>query len=253
MNRFSITHAHAQQNVVYPDWQRPPRPRSRRPLNRRRLAGITLLELMIAVALVGILAAIATPAFRNVAGRYRLNAASRETANLINRARVLAVSRNVRTRFVFTEVDSAPTTYNSLKGVVRIEQWNSTLPVPGWSVAGDNRSYATVSGTQCNRVSTLPDVCLDIKRSYLNVSLTYVDPVGTVFTDAGGRNCIEFGPDGLVANPLSDFKMGSNEQEIVITLSYKMSQGQMDSRIIYVNRGGTTRLETYRGVGLPTP
>ena len=219
--------------------------------NQGGLRGVTLIELMLVIALVGILAAIATPYFRDMAGRYRLNSAAHDTVNLIQRARVIAVTRNVRTRVVFTQVDSSPSVETSVKGVVRIEQWNPTLSTPGWSVLDGVLPAASVAGSSCTGQGA---ACLDVPRNYLNVSMTWVDPIGSTLSLNRTLPMIEFTSEGVVANDLTDFQYGNNKQELMAVLTYKKSTGtKKDSRVIWVNRAGGIRLEPYRGSSLPTP
>lgn len=224
--------------------------RKREKRRRQTMAGVTLIELMLVVALVGVLAAIATPYFRDMAGRYRLNSAAQDTVNLIQRARVFAVSHNLRTRVVFTQVDPAPSTESSVKGVLRIEQWNAGLATPIWTVINGVLPAASVSGSTC---TGLGSACLNVAGTYLNVSLTYVDPVGGTLALNRGLPMIEFTPEGVVANTLTDFQYGSNKQEIMTVLTYKKASGQKDSRIVWVNRAGGIRQVSYRGSSLPTP
>ncbi len=67
----------------------------------KRKAGFTLVELMIAVAIIGIMAAVATPAFIAWLPNYRLKSAARDLYSALQNARLLAVKNNTTVQVVF--------------------------------------------------------------------------------------------------------------------------------------------------------
>ena len=69
---------------------------------QHRGAGFTLVELMIVVAILGILAAVATPMILTSLPRYRLRAAARELVIDFKKARMEAVKRNRSVLLQFT-------------------------------------------------------------------------------------------------------------------------------------------------------
>ncbi len=73
-----------------------------------RARGFTLLELMAVVALIGILLAIALPAFNAIGGSSRLEAAANEVHAAANLARQYALSRNQPTYLLFNEGQENP-------------------------------------------------------------------------------------------------------------------------------------------------
>lgn len=234
----------------------------RRSRQRRALmAGVTLIELMLVVALVGILASIGTPAFRDMAGRYRLNAATREAVNLIKQARYASVTRSLRTRVVFTDIDAAPTNGGVGSGLIRVERRVLTsLGAEQWELLNlANVSSTTLPSDKCPTNLLLPsnpvlrEYCLDVENQYLNVTLAAVDSMGATLLNSNGNPVLEFGPEGFVLNPDSDFQDGSSRQEVGLVLTYKHSSGQLDSRMILVGRTGNVRIQGYRGTNIPTP
>lgn len=73
----------------------------------RRIAGFTLVELMVTVAVLAILMAIAGPAFNDFFERYRLRGAADEVASVVASARAEALMRNRDVSVVFTGVGGA--------------------------------------------------------------------------------------------------------------------------------------------------
>lgn len=236
---------------------------SPRQLRRRAalMAGVTLLELMVVVALIGILASIGTPAFRDMAGRYRLNAATREAVNLIKQARYAAVTRGARTRVVFADVDAAPTNGGSGSGLIRVEKRVvDSSGTETWELMNlSNVSSSTLPTDKCPTNLILPskpvlrEYCLDVDAQYLNVTLSGVDAIGASLRNTNGLPVLEFGPEGFALNPDSDFQAGSSRQEVGLVLTYKHASGQLDSRMILVGRTGNVRIQGYRGSSIPTP
>lgn len=71
------------------------------PLFRNTQRGFTLIELMVAVVILLIMAAVASPYLLRAIRRYRLESSARNVANMLLRARHEAVQRNTRIATVF--------------------------------------------------------------------------------------------------------------------------------------------------------
>jgi len=75
----------------------------------RRNSGFTITELMIAIAIIGILVAVAVPAVINWLPNYRLKAAARDLFSHMQKAKLEAVKRNTDVIIIFTTGGYVPT------------------------------------------------------------------------------------------------------------------------------------------------
>lgn len=67
---------------------------------REKSAGFTLIELMIAVAILAVLVTVGLPSFREMLRNYEVRVAAESVANGLQRARAEAVAKNARVQFV---------------------------------------------------------------------------------------------------------------------------------------------------------
>lgn len=70
----------------------------------RKRGGFSLLEMMVVIAIIFVLAAIATPSLIRSVRRYQLESAARQVSNMLLRARYEAMRRNQRTCAVFEQI-----------------------------------------------------------------------------------------------------------------------------------------------------
>jgi type IV fimbrial biogenesis protein FimT len=77
---------------------------------KSKSAGFTLTELMIAVAVLGILVSMGMPSFRQMLRSAEIRSVAESVSNGLQRARAEAVARNTRVRFVLTVTGGAYTT-----------------------------------------------------------------------------------------------------------------------------------------------
>jgi prepilin-type N-terminal cleavage/methylation domain-containing protein len=229
-----------------------------------RQRGFTMVEIFIVLALVAILASMATPYFRDMIGRYRLNAAARTTASAFSLARMLAVTRNTQVRVVFTEVDThASDPSSAAAGLFRIEQWvpNARLPpanqnpVTGgqWELVDDvtvHRDANTLPPSVCQRVGSgaVNEYCVDLKERFSSVSVSAIDQLGQ---PSPLPPFVEYGPDGFIVNGRLDFAQGADPQTIRVGLSSKRGGDKMESRVIVIDRAGNVQVQHFNGNGVP--
>ncbi|MCZ6623697.1 MAG: GspH/FimT family pseudopilin [Deltaproteobacteria bacterium] len=104
-------------------------------------SGFTLLEIMAAIAITGILAAIAIPNWGSLISTYRLNAAGRQLYADLQRARMRAVMENTTFRIVSS---AGSNTYTFQREGTVLE----TKPLPvGISILADSTRSFTSRGT----------------------------------------------------------------------------------------------------------
>jgi prepilin-type N-terminal cleavage/methylation domain-containing protein len=106
----------------------PLHPSTRGFLRQTSRSGFSLTELLAALALVGVLAAIAFPSFSNHSAPYRVQSAGREVVSALQDARQHAVAHGVRTRFQLVGQDGYllqwedGSTWNTIRGPMQLER-----------------------------------------------------------------------------------------------------------------------------------
>jgi type IV fimbrial biogenesis protein FimT len=98
------------------------------PAGRKRFSatfadGFSLLELVVALALLGIIASIALPSWSKLVPSFRLNSSARQVQSELHHLKLRAVAENVSFQLAYLEGASAYTVQKELKSVV-------TKPLP---------------------------------------------------------------------------------------------------------------------------
>jgi type IV fimbrial biogenesis protein FimT len=170
--------------------------------SKTQSAGFTLTEVMVVVAVLGVLATMAVPSFMQMLRNSEISAAAESVANGLQRARAEAVTRNARMQFVLGTGTSWSVDYVS-KPVVTdppldtrasTESRNATLSV---TPAG----ATTVTFNQLGSVWTNPNpACPGFKNADCSDALTQIN-----FNATGGyrslRVTIGAGGNARVCDP----------------------------------------------------
>jgi type IV fimbrial biogenesis protein FimT len=118
-------------------------------IDKRCDRGFSLIELMVGVAILGILAALAAPSFSESIKRYRINAIREDLGASMQLARVEAIRRGIPVVLI-RELNSASCSAELLDS----DTWSC-----GWRIVVDANSNGTISTTERNsamQTSTMP-------------------------------------------------------------------------------------------------
>ena len=171
-------------------------------MQRTHRGGYTLLELMIAVAILAVLAALALPAVSGVLAKQRMKSATQEVIHLVDLARVQATSRNRAYEMVI----------NLQSSTITLNESESTRCDGFAGGVGNIRHLDFVAGTPTD----------DLRE----VALTAVMPLGL----GNGTFNLCFKPDGRVlqtdtGRPIVSSSTGYGAGEASISLRRRASDG----------------------------
>ena len=203
--------------------------------------GHTLVELAVAIAIVGILAGIGWTSLQPLLDRYRMMKTARMLHADIQNLRNIAIATNRETRLKLVEADSALDPGEPQVGAWLLQAGNRSSGSSEWDTLpiDDDEGSDDSEGVR--------DIGVDGGEAALHISLA----VWTVLAGPGADNadCVVFTPRGWVHNPPGDFADGY----LALTLVNKGSTGRGgdEHATIRISRGGLARIEASEAMTLP--
>lgn len=196
---------------------------------RRSRLGVTLVEIVIVVAIMGILAGLSGPMISTSMPRWRCRRAAKEFAANVALARQIAIAQNVEVRLRMELYDSDLSDTRSY-GRYSIAVGNRTVGSTTWDVLpveppGSATDQATGDGTF--------DLSYDARNALKYVS---IEPWSTLRGTSVG-NDIVFNARGWLTNPAGDF---NTHGYIGITFRDVRIGGSGQRWTVRINRAGTT-------------
>jgi len=135
---------------------------------QKQVKGFTLIEVIVVIAIIGIMSAIAIPAINTWAPNYRLKSAARDVYSTLQKVRSIAVKSNINTAVMFDPANNRYTVcnncnvtmtppqcdevgetieLNNLGNGIKFGHGDATTAVPGGVFPADNVSYASPNNT----------------------------------------------------------------------------------------------------------
>jgi type IV fimbrial biogenesis protein FimT len=125
-----------------------------RALNLKLAAGFSIIELIIAIAILAILVALATPSFTSIINSNRLTASGNEFLATLQYARIEAIRRNARV--VVCPSNNADSASPSCSTSGTVSGWISFVD-DGGTVAANARNGTLQAGERVLRVNAMPE------------------------------------------------------------------------------------------------
>lgn len=220
----------------------PYRPRLRRSGRAQRRQGFSLIEVMMVIAIIGVLTAIGYGLAQDLIPQYRTRQAAMEFSNAVSNCRNLAVQSGQRCRVQLLVAD--PDLDDLSNNIGRYQVDVEMGPGLGWDVLPMDSEADNTDDDQSAGL-------VDLDRSAVN-GLRHVaiaDWGSIVGPGSGNADSLVFDTRGFLLNPDDDFAAdGSSDGQISITFVNKVAEakGSPDRWSVRINRAGLTQLDSSR-------
>lgn len=227
---------------------RAPRSRRRLPSTHRLRQGFSLIEMMIVVALIGILTSAGYVIARDLVPQYRTRGAAMDFANTVGQCRSMAMTTGRDCRILLVEYDddlaNPDDNYGKYLIQVEITQASSTGSGSSTTLGWDTLPIDTVGDTTDDNESTGTIDLSTAPTRQRRVAIADWGSIGGPGLD--NDNAIVFDTRGFVSNPSSDFTDG----KITVTFVNKVAEfrGSPDQWEVEITRAGLAKLNSSRRV-----
>lgn len=221
--------------------QHPPQhpPHRQRRLPQRR-SGFTLIEMAIALAIIGIMTSIGIWQSANMLPMWRTRAAALEFSSAIQQCRALAVRAVRECRVLLVDYDPD---VNNVESANVGEYWIALGDKSDQSTSWDILPVDSFEdGTDDDTSQGITDISETGNSWKRHVS---IDDWGDGFIGgphSGNANAIVFGPRGFVTNPVTDFT-GDGYIEVTFVNKYARGESRVEDYTVKITRSGMVRVD----------
>jgi len=226
-------------------WSEPEVARMR--MGRRNRAGFSLIEVAVAVAVVGVLAALGIGLIYEVLPRYRTRHAALQFASWAAKARTLAVRNNVEYRIYLARYDDSLNTSPNV-GAYMVQVGDKSQNSNYWdTLPKETTSYVGCPGSGAWLDNSYSEGTVDLSKggnaNIPDVSIAEWDTIsGPSSSCQSNADAIVFSPLGWVTNPNADFgTSGYILVDFVNTEAYRKERSEVYR--VSVARSGFARVD----------
>lgn len=215
---------------------------ARRADHRQARRGLTLLEVVVVLAIIGIVAAIGFGSTRAYIPRFRMITAAKGLKSDVMKLRSLAVSTGRETRLTLTGTPGGCTDTTAYGGSWAMYIGNRSSGSSSWDQLPED---SMVDGSDDDISEGVVDLGDGGNRKARGVCLRQWG--GLAGPGAGNSDSIVFSPRGFITNPSSDFSSTTGTIDLTLVNLEAAHRGIEDEVSVRLFRTGAARLESTLG------